>query len=67
IDDISKFNTIRIREITTMVREDFPESIYIRSDIYNVRARIRHCNFDSYTPISALIKLFNNNNIKYIK
>ncbi|KAK3494286.1 uncharacterized protein B0T23DRAFT_313123, partial [Neurospora hispaniola] len=67
IDDTLKLNTIRIRKITTIVREDFPNSIYIKSDIYNVRAIIHRCNFDGYTPIGVLIKLFNNNNIEYIK
>ena len=67
IDDTFKLNTIRARKITTIVYNEFPKSIYIRRDIYNARARLHRCNLEGYTPISALIKLFNDNDIKYIK
>ncbi|KAK3498978.1 uncharacterized protein B0T23DRAFT_309290, partial [Neurospora hispaniola] len=67
IDDTSKFNTIRIREITTIVQEDFPKSVHIQANIYNVYIKIRRRDLHSYTPTSTLIKSFNNNNIKYIK
>ena len=58
IDDIFKFNIIRVREITAMVREGFLGFVYIRMDIYNARIRIRRTNFDGYIPIGILIKLF---------
>ncbi|KAK3487409.1 uncharacterized protein B0T23DRAFT_323515, partial [Neurospora hispaniola] len=67
IDNTSKLDTIQIREISTIVREDFPSSIYTRTDSYNPRARIRHRNLNNNTPTNTLIKSFNNNNIKYIK
>ncbi|KAL0466373.1 hypothetical protein QR685DRAFT_451517, partial [Neurospora intermedia] len=67
INNTSKFNTIRIRKITTIVRKEFLNSIYTRTNIYNAQAHIYRRNLDSYTPTSALIKSFNNNGIKYIK
>lgn len=49
------------------MRKEFPRSVHIRIDIYNVRAKFRRRNLDGYTPTSTLIKLFDNNNIEYIK
>ncbi|KHE79311.1 hypothetical protein GE21DRAFT_1221207, partial [Neurospora crassa] len=45
----------------------YPNSIYIRRDIYNTRAFLRRCNFNSYTPTSTFFKVFNNNEVEYIK
>ncbi|KAK3348026.1 hypothetical protein B0H65DRAFT_422233, partial [Neurospora tetraspora] len=67
IDDTSKLNTIQTRKIITIVRKDFPKSVYTKTNIYNICIYIRRRNFDSYTPTNTLFKLFNNNNIKYIK
>ena len=67
INNTSKFNGIRVREIIFIVRNIFPNTIYIRIDIYNARVRFRRKNLNRYIPISALIKLFNDNGFEYIK
>ena len=67
IDDTSKLNAIRAREIIIIVRNKFPNSVYIRVDIYNVRTILCRCNFEGYILIGALIKLFDDNDIEYIK
>ena len=67
IDNTFKLNIIRVREIIIIIRNEFPNSVYIRRDIYNACARLRRRNFEGYILIGILIKLFNDNDIKYIK
>ncbi|KAL0466430.1 hypothetical protein QR685DRAFT_416992, partial [Neurospora intermedia] len=56
-----------IRKITSIICNDHPESVHIRRDIYNTRTNLRRRNFNGYTLVGASIKVFNSNNIKYIK
>lgn len=65
IVNASKHHGIRSREIGALIRDGFPDSSYIRKDIYNARAKIRKEKLGGYTPAGALIKSFDENGIKY--
>ncbi|PNP61362.1 hypothetical protein FNYG_13908 [Fusarium nygamai] len=49
-----------------VVQEQHPESVFTRKDIYNARSLINRDKLDGYTPIAALIKLFDEREILYL-
>ncbi|KAJ2899377.1 hypothetical protein MKZ38_003084 [Zalerion maritima] len=57
---------IRARNISGIVRDHFPDSVYTQRDIYNARARISRENLGGYGFTAALIKLFDDKEIPYI-
>ncbi|KAI7762979.1 hypothetical protein LZL87_014053 [Fusarium oxysporum] len=57
---------IRARDVLAVVREQHPESVLTRKDIYNARSLINRDKFDGYTPTAALIKLFDEREIPYL-
>lgn len=67
IEENSKINIIRAREITIIVQNKYPNIIYINKNIYNARIYFRRRNLNGYTLTSTLLKVFNNNDIDYIK
>ena len=46
IDEATKLNDLTAREIDSLLREKFPESVHRRRDIYNSRSRLRRRSLD---------------------
>ncbi|OWT43046.1 transposase [Pochonia chlamydosporia 170] len=66
IQSTSRRVGIRARDIGGIVRDHFPDSVYVPRDIYNARARINRENLGCYSSTAALIRLFDEKGIPYI-
>ncbi|KAF5256396.1 hypothetical protein FOXYS1_13132 [Fusarium oxysporum] len=66
VESTSRRVGIRARDVLAVVREQHPESVLTRKDIYNARSLINRDKFDGYTPTAALIKLFDEREIPYL-
>ncbi|KAJ0127764.1 hypothetical protein HZ326_29128 [Fusarium oxysporum f. sp. albedinis] len=66
VESTSRRVGIRACDVLAVVREQHPESVLTRKDIYNARSLINRDKFDGYTPTAALIKLFDEREIPYL-
>ncbi|EFZ03338.1 transposase [Metarhizium robertsii ARSEF 23] len=66
IQSTSRRVGIRARDIGGIVRDHFPDSVYVPRDIYNARALINRENLGCYSSTAALIRLFDEKGIPYI-
>jgi hypothetical protein len=66
VGKLSAYTSIRAREITAMIREDYPDSHYTTKDINNQRQRLRLKERDGCTASGALIKAFDEEGVTYV-
>lgn len=62
----SKHRGIRAREVGALVRDQPPDSVYTRKDIYNNKALIRKQDLGGRTPTGALLSDFDELGIDYV-
>jgi hypothetical protein len=66
IQSFSRRIGIRARDISGIVRNHFPDSVYTQKDIYNARSRLSRESLEGYSSTAALIKSFDENKVPYV-
>jgi hypothetical protein len=65
-NDLSVENTgIQSREVGHLLRQRYPDATFLQRDVENLPARLKKQRQDGYSPVQAVIKLMDDEDIKY--
>jgi hypothetical protein len=62
---LARTTGLSVRPLTTHMRESYPDVLFARKDIENLVLRARNEALGGYTPTQALVKLFDDQNIRH--